>query len=355
MCGELLHDIEIETTILSRYGDEPFKEFRTILTKVFRHHHERLSYYEIDSRQQVHLVYPSFGEKYKHHMAEREQQTEKSLDKLIHTITEHLHEHNEFDERTGAVLGKACEKNRSAIAVSIKQTNDYVRDLLAREAIFNQIRKVREPTFDSRNKELFFNGMKAVVDEQFQRYDRLKKDWERDLRQMHFMQGAFGLMTKAKQAIDAEFDKITANWQMVLDIDTKKKKHEKRVSVDLEKGLQDGDSEVGSDEDFEMKPEDWDYEDEDLEDGSEDGSDDSDSNSEDGDSIRGKKVKDTEDSRLLILEYDKYIKFVDTINKLANDAYIQLRMVRKSYYKIYSIDLQTASTSIYLKSTLLSF
>lgn len=272
MCAELMLDVENEGTVLNRYGKEPLNEFRKILTEVYRPHHERLSYYESDSRDKQFLAAPSFAQEYNDQIAKRKQETEETLELLYDEIEIYKNsipvpDSEEWEIIAGIIseqtFAKECATHRNTILKSLRITTSHIRDLFARSVIFSEIRVVREATFDSRNKEIFIKGIHNVVTEQFAKFEEFKKTLKPLQMYLMRLRQAFELMTTAKAMIDKEF-------------------------VDIQK-------------DQDMSEEDID-----------------DDESDDG---------EDEDDKERVVTYGAYIALVQAVNGIANDAYDRVRVV----------------------------
>lgn len=283
-------DVENEGTILSRYGNEPLNEFRIILTEVYRRHHERLSYYEIDSRNTEFLAAPSFVREYKDQMDERKQKTEATLELLHLDIEEYkasfpvqdLMEHGNAKNK----FLTACEEHRITIRAALQTTTSHIRDLFARSVIYSEIRVVREATFESRNKGIFIQGIQNVVDEQFERFEIFKNTLKPH--QKHLMFHVSQIMTTAKADIDKIFAEFKEKWHVKM---TEPQMNISHINIANVNDLDDG----------------YEYAEE-------------------------------------IVTYDAYKALVEAVNAKANQAYPQAQVVRNCNSN-YKIDLNIINTN----------
>lgn len=175
---DLATDIEQEVLELSRYGTDPLSVFQTILTKVYRFNHERLSYYGVDYKQQdvrdnAGLIYVSFWESLDHLMHEVKASVEKPLQKLfnhIDTFIQHLRDRKQKSDRTEFVANwiHGCTAYHTETVEATTKEREKFRKLFIKESVFSDFRMIREAHLIGRHTDNLVDEMGAIFDKQLQ-------------------------------------------------------------------------------------------------------------------------------------------------------------------------------------------
>lgn len=175
-CIDLATDIEQEVLELSRYPHDPLEEFKTILTKVHHFNHDRLSYYEVDYKQQdirnnAGLIYASFWESLDHLM----QETKAVVEKPLHTLFEHVHsfiqhlrdpKHKRGQTEFVKKWIETCKGYHAEILKATDKERLKFRKLFAKELVFSDFRFIRKARLRSSDTDQLVSEMGAIIDQQ---------------------------------------------------------------------------------------------------------------------------------------------------------------------------------------------